>query len=152
MIDIAPTTLDDPAVVAMFRALDAEIIATSPPGTIHFLTVDATDVEGDGVVLIARIADRPCGCAVLRRIDEGAAEVKRMWVDPDTRGVGVGRALLDELIDRARRLGVGEVRLETDAALGSAVMLYRRFGFTECPPWGPYVDAPDSLCMAVRLD
>lgn len=151
MIDIVSTTLDDPDIVSMFDALDAEIIATSPPGTTHFLTVDATDVEGDGVVLIARIADRPCGCAVLRRIDDEAAEVKRMWVDPDVRGAGVGSALLDELLDRARRIGIGEVRLETDAALGPAVMLYRRFGFTECPPWGPYIDAPDSLCMAVRL-
>jgi ribosomal protein S18 acetylase RimI-like enzyme len=54
-----------------------------------------------------------------------------MWVDPLTRGLGLGRRLLHELERHAREAGVGVVRLETNRALTEAIALYRRSGYHE---------------------
>ena len=63
-----------------------------------------------------------------------------MWVDPNSRGRGVGRRLLERLEALARESGVRTVRLETNRALGEAIGLYRRSGFAEVAPFNdePY--------------
>ncbi|MBV9452570.1 MAG: GNAT family N-acetyltransferase [Rubrobacter sp.] len=68
------------------------------------------------------------------------AELKRMWVDPGSRGLGVGRRLLESLEALARENGVRELHLETNRALKEATELYRRAGYKEVAPFNdePY--------------
>src|SRR5690606_22809221 len=68
------------------------------------------------------------------------AEIKRMWVDPGVRGLGVGRRLLHELESRAAARGVSIVRLETNRSLREAIALYRSAGYVEVEPFNdePY--------------
>ena len=82
----------------------------------------------------------------------GTGEIKRMWVDPTSRGLRLGAALLDALETSAAGHGVTELRLETGAYLTSAVALYRSAGFADGPPWGRYVGMTHSLTMVKRID
>jgi DNA-binding MarR family transcriptional regulator/GNAT superfamily N-acetyltransferase len=95
-----------------------------------------------GLLLLARIRRRAIGCGALKFHSGALAELKRMWVAPDARGLGVGRRLLIELEDRARAAGAALLHLETNRALTEAITLYRHSGFVEVAPFNdePYAD------------
>ncbi|MEV6162483.1 helix-turn-helix domain-containing GNAT family N-acetyltransferase [Streptomyces sp. NPDC052052] len=93
-----------------------------------------------GLFLVARLHGKPVGCAGLKLPAGAPAEIKRLWVHPRTRGLGLARRLLSELEGRAARHGSGLVRLDTNKALETATRLYRRSGYTEVPAFNdePY--------------
>ena len=76
-----------------------------------------------GLLLIARLHGRPIGCGALKFHQRRPAELKRMWIAPAARGLGVGRRLLGELERTAREAGVVVLRLETNRALSEAIAL-----------------------------
>ncbi|RFU84155.1 GNAT family N-acetyltransferase [Streptomyces triticagri] len=93
-----------------------------------------------GLFLVARLYGDPVGCAGLKLPHGAAAEVKRMWVAPDARGLGLARRFLAELESEAARHGHDTLRLDTNKALASAIGLYRSAGFREVPAFNdePY--------------
>jgi GNAT superfamily N-acetyltransferase len=98
------------------------------------LSISADDEEltpPAGLFLIATLHAEPVGCGALKFHPGAPAEIKRMWVSPAARGLGIGRRLLAELEDRARAGGVRTVRLETNRTLREAVGLYRAAGYRE---------------------
>lgn len=102
-----------------------------------FLIVEGQDLAGE---------EADIGCGGIRRItpsDEGAVrfEVKHLWVQPHTRGSGLGAALLVELERRARELGAGELVLDTNSSLEAAGRLYAKAGFESI---APYNDNPNA--------
>jgi DNA-binding MarR family transcriptional regulator/GNAT superfamily N-acetyltransferase len=84
-----------------------------------------------GLLLVARLRGAPVGCGALKLHGKAPAEIKRMWVSPSVRGLGLGRRLLCELEDRAREAGVTVARLETNRSLAEAISLYRAAGYRE---------------------
>ena len=115
---------------AYFAELDSRFDAGFDPS--RSISADAVELsEPAGLLLVARLRGEPIGCGALKLHGGGPAEVKRMWVAPAARGLGVGRRILAELEDHARRRGVGVVRLETNKALREASGLYRSAGFAE---------------------
>jgi DNA-binding MarR family transcriptional regulator/GNAT superfamily N-acetyltransferase len=86
-----------------------------------------------GLLLVARLRGRPVGCGALKFHRGAPAELKRMWVAPDVRGLGLGRRLLHELEVKARRHRVKVLRLETNGTLHEAIQLYRASGYREVP-------------------
>ena len=85
------------------------------------IPADAGDLTPPaGLLRVARLRGRPVGCGALKFHDRASAELKRMWVSPDVRGMGLGRRLLRELEQDAAR-----------AALGEAINLYRQEGYRE---------------------
>ena len=91
-------------------------------------------VEPDGLFLVARLRGEPVACGALR-VRGAESELKRMWVAPAARGLGLGRRLLAELEQHARERGATVVRLETNRALVEAIGLYRSAGYVEIPPY-----------------
>jgi DNA-binding MarR family transcriptional regulator/GNAT superfamily N-acetyltransferase len=91
----------------------------------HELTLPA------GLFLVAHLRQEPVGCGALKFHTDAPSELKRMWVAPRVRGLGVGRRLLDELERHAKQAGVRVLRLETNRALTEAIALYRRSGYEE---------------------
>ncbi|MET7640941.1 helix-turn-helix domain-containing GNAT family N-acetyltransferase [Streptomyces sp. NPDC005438] len=93
-----------------------------------------------GEFLVARLNGEPLGCAGLKLPVGAPAEVKRMWVAPQARGLGLGRRFLAELETRAAGHGHRLLRLDTNKALTTAVHLYRARGFEEVPAFNdePY--------------
>jgi len=84
-----------------------------------------------GAFVIARLKERPVGCGALKLHPRAPAELKRMWVSPDSRGLGVGRKLLVELERLAKNGGARRVQLETNRTLKEAIQLYRSAGYRE---------------------
>ncbi|WP_351226921.1 helix-turn-helix domain-containing GNAT family N-acetyltransferase [Streptomyces sp. NPDC002133] len=84
-----------------------------------------------GLFLLARLHGEPVGCAGLKLPPGAPAEIKRMWVAPHARGLGLGRRFLTDLEARAARNGFDVLRLDTNKALGAAIGLYRSCGFQE---------------------
>jgi len=84
-----------------------------------------------GLLLLARLRGRPIGCGALKFHGRAPAELKRMWVAPEARGLGVGRRLLLELEQHAWTAGARTVRLETNRTLKEAIALYRSCGYRE---------------------
>ena len=93
-----------------------------------------------GLFLVARLHGEPVGCAGLKLPPGSPAEIKRLWVSPRSRGLGLARRLLSELETRAARHGSDRVRLDTNRALTAATRLYRDSGYTEVPAFNdePY--------------
>jgi DNA-binding MarR family transcriptional regulator len=84
-----------------------------------------------GLFLVARLHGEPVGCAGLKLPPGAPAEIKRMWVAPRARRLGLGRRFLAELEARAARHGCGVLRLDTNKALSPAISLYHSYGFQE---------------------
>jgi putative acetyltransferase len=140
--------------LALIRSLDAELQAMYPePGANHF-TLDPDDVApGRGAFLVAYRNGEPVGCGAVRLIDPETGELKRMYVDPNLRGQGVGRQLVTALETEARALGARRLVLETGHRQLAALALYERTGFQKIPLYGEYCLTPDtSVCLGKPLD
>jgi GNAT superfamily N-acetyltransferase len=94
-----------------------------------------------GALLLARGADgRPLGCVALRSMEPaGCCEMKRLYVAPAARGMGLGKALVEAVVDAARHAGYRELRLDTLPEMTDAQALYARRGFVRI---APYYDTP----------
>jgi DNA-binding MarR family transcriptional regulator/GNAT superfamily N-acetyltransferase len=103
---------------------------------------DAEMTPPAGLLLVASLRGEPVGCGALIFYPDAVGLLKRMWVAPSVRGLGLGRRLLYELEDRGRAHGVRLMRLETKAELGDAVQMYRTSGYCEVVPFNdePYAD------------
>lgn len=104
---------------------------------------DAKDMRRPRGSFIVAISDTlPVGCVGLKGTDYGYAEIKRLWVAPSARGLGLGKRLMDAAEDAARALGIALLRLDTNSALPEAGQLYRTTGWREIPRFNddPYPD------------
>lgn len=151
-IDIAAAPLDSDAARALIARLDAELTELYPdPADRHF-GLTAEQVSGRaGVFLVAALDGVPVGCGALRRLDDVTGELKRMFVAPEARRLGVGRGLLGELERRARGLGLRRLVLETGVRQHEAVAMYERDGFERMPCYGEYERSNASICMGKLL-
>jgi len=151
---IAPATLADlDAVRDLFRAY-----AASLPIDLEYQNFRAelehlpgAYAQPGGTLLLARIAHNPAGCVALRRLELSIGEMKRLYVRPEYRGMGLGPALVEGAIAAARGLGYEEMYLDTLPSMSSAQRLYIRRGFREIAPYGGPA-APGTRYLALRLD
>jgi putative acetyltransferase len=105
----------------------------------------------DGYLLIASVDEKPAGCVALRKIDDGVGELKRMYVRPEFRGLGIGNALATTLLNKARDIGYRVIRLDTVASMTAARAIYAQMGFTPCNAY--YSNPlPDVIYMEKVLD
>ena len=101
-----------------------------------------------GALVLALIDGRVAGCAALRQFDAQRGEAKRLYVRPEFRGRGVGRALLDWAIAEARGMGYREMVGDTIPEMAVALAMYDRAGFERT---GPYAAAPTPGAIYLRL-
>jgi putative acetyltransferase len=148
--------VDDPR-RADVRALIARHLAFSreqtPIADVHALDLEAL-VEPDVTFFSCRGDDGTLlAVGALRMLDAGHAELKSMHTVEAARGHGMGRAMVDHLVDVARSRGVARVSLETGTgpAFAAAQRLYERAGFRPCEAFGTYVNGPHNQCMTLPL-
>jgi GNAT superfamily N-acetyltransferase len=103
------------------------------------------------VFLVAALDGEAVGCGALRRLDDATGELKRMYVAPAARRLGVGRGLLDELERRARGLGLRRLVLETGLRQHEAMAMYERAGYARIECFGEYEGGGASVCMEKLL-
>lgn len=106
------------------------------------ISADADELRSPaGLFVVATLRSEPIGCGALKFHTNEPTELKRMWVDPSARGLGIGRRLLSELEAEAERRGSRMVRLETNKSLTEAIALYRSTGYLEVRPFNDEVYA-----------
>jgi GNAT superfamily N-acetyltransferase len=104
-----------------------------------------------GRLLLARYADHASGCIALRKLEGGVCEMKRLYVRPGDRGLGLGRMLVERLIAEARATSYERMRLDTVAsAMKDAIALYRMLGFVEIAPYSS-IPVESALWMELVL-
>jgi DNA-binding MarR family transcriptional regulator/GNAT superfamily N-acetyltransferase len=143
MVQVVPTDPRHPHARHCLRAYFAELAERFAGGFDPARSIPADNDEltpPRGVLLVATLHGEPVGCAALKLHDDAPTEVKRMWVAPDVRGLGLGRRLLAELEAWAIGRGARTLRLETNGALTEAIGLYRAAGYREVPAFNdePY--------------
>lgn len=102
----------------------------------------------EGRLLLAREGGQPAGCAALRKLSDGICEMKRLYVRPDFRRRGLGRALAGRIVAAAREIGYASMRLDTLASMKEAIQLYESLGFRRIPP---YYDNPNGAAIFLEL-
>jgi GNAT superfamily N-acetyltransferase len=152
-IDVRSEPIASAVPQSMIRALNAELSALYPEdGTPSHFRLDEDEVApGRGVFLVAYADGEPRACGAIRLLDPRTAEVKRMYVAPDARGLGLGRRVLAELEAEARRLGARTVVLETGVRQPEAIAMYEKAGYSKIAAFGEYVEHPLSLFFGKGL-
>ena len=106
--------------------------------------------EPEGRVYVAYVADEPVGCIALRKLDDGICEMKRLYLRDAARGRGIGKELIEKVIDEARSIDYRKMRLDTyPPKMGKAMSLYESHGFRQIPP---YYDNPHDDTLFMELD
>lgn len=101
--------------------------------------------------VIARQNGRAVGCGAIRQLASGVAEIKRVFVEPAARQLGIGRKILAALESIARDLGYKALQLETGVRQPAAIRLYETAGYQRIPGYGRYRDDPMSVCFKKDL-
>lgn len=147
-IGLEPPLQDD--VVEMIEALDSYLASLYPSSSNHLASIDS--LKGEDVrFLVARVDGQAAGCGALLLAPRGYVELKRMYVKPDVRALGIGAAILRELELLARKEHHTCIRLETGVDQPEALALFRRAGYVECDPFGDYGPDPLSVFMEKTL-
>jgi putative acetyltransferase len=105
--------------------------------------------EPEGRLLIAVTEGEIAGCAALRKSEPNIAEMKRLYVRPAFRGRGLGGELARKVIEDARAVGYGSLRLDTLPRMEQAIRIYREFGFREIPAYSD--NPPGAICFELTL-
>jgi putative acetyltransferase len=151
-MQITPDDLSGPEIRALLEVHFAGMLASSPPGSCHFLDFDGLNAP-DVTFWSIWDAGSLAGCGALKQLDACHGEIKSMRTAADHLGKGVGTAMLRHIIAEAKARGMTRLSLETGSgdAFAAAHALYLRFGFEYCPPFGDYTDDPFSRFMTLEF-
>lgn len=105
----------------------------------------------DGALILAKRDGIPAGCVGLRKMEGRRCEMKRLYVRPEFRGKGLGKALCSRIILKGRQLGYREMLLDTLSTMTDAQALYRSHGFRETVPYY-HNPLPEAQYMQLTLD
>jgi putative acetyltransferase len=144
---------DDPASPAareLIERLDIHMSGLYPAESNHLLSVEALR-QPNVTLLTAGVDGEVAGCGAFVNQGGEYAEIKRMFVLPEFRGLKLGRRILEELENRARASGLALARLETGIHQPEALLLYERAGYQRCGPFGDYSEDPLSIFMEKKL-
>jgi len=151
-LEVRREDLTSTSATALIGALNAELAERYPEeGSNHFRLDQEEVAEGRGAFLVCYGNGHQVACGAIRRLDAEVAEIKRMFVEPGSRGRGIGTRLLTVLEAEARRLGVTRLVLETGVRQPEALALYARAGFIRVAGFGEYAGSPLSVCLEKEL-
>lgn len=120
-------------------------------GEEHAFYAQFNKTESIKNVILTYIENECIGCGALRKYDDKTAEIKRMFVKPGFRGLGIGRKILNELEAWAAELFFTECILETGKKQTEAVGLYKSYGYEVIPNYEPYAGKELSICFRKKL-
>ncbi len=152
-MEIRPDELTGDAIVALLQEHLAHMRSVSPPESTHALDIDGLRAP-DVSFWSAWSGQTLLGCCALRRLDASHGEIKSMRTATTHLRKGVAARLLEHLFDEARRRRYHTLYLETGSmdAFRPARALYRRYGFSESPPFANYEPDPNSVFMRCDLN
>jgi putative acetyltransferase len=144
-VAISPERPNSPDAAGLILELEAHLASLYPATSRHGFSVERLVAENVDFFVL-RTDGMPAGCGGILFVDGEYGEIKRMYVRPELRGLGLGRRILEHLTRHAMSRGITLLRLETGIHQREAIALYERQGFHRIPPFGPYTDDPLTLC------
>jgi len=151
---IAAERPDTADAVTLIMELEAQLEPLYPQESRHGFSVEKL-IQEAVAFFVLRYDGTPAGCGGVKlfgpEYGEVYGEVKRMYIRPQFRGLGLSKLMLNQLADHARQQGVSLLRLETGIHQLEAIGLYESFGFQRIPPFGAYEEDPLSLFYEKRI-
>lgn len=141
---------DSPDAHLLIDELTEYLTPLSPPESRHGYDIEkllARNVD----FFVVRVEGEAAGCGGIEFFGNEYGEIKRMYVRPRFRGLGLGKLIVNHLVDHARGYGLPLVRLETGTKFADAVGLYESVGFYRIPPFGEYKPDPLSTFFEKRI-
>jgi putative acetyltransferase len=140
---------DNPDFAILIKDLDANL--QSRNGDMQEFFNQFNKVDQIKHVIVAYLNKVPAGCGAIKRYDNDAAEVKRMFVGEEYRGKGIAGKILTELENWAKELGYTHTILETSKTQYEAVALYTKKGYSVIDNYGQYKGIENSICFKKEL-
>jgi putative acetyltransferase len=142
-----PDTAD---AMLLIDELEAYLAPQYPAESRHGFSVEKL-IQENVAFFVMRQDSIPAGCGGVKLFGAEYGELKRMYVRPQFRGLGLAKQMLNQLADYALSQGVSLLRLETGIYQTEAIGLYERWGFAQIPPFGAYKADPLSLFYEKRI-
>jgi GNAT superfamily N-acetyltransferase len=148
-ITITKTTSENPDFINLITAFDAYLWAKYPELKTNYWGNNIIEINPN--VVIVYLDDKPVACACFKKYDKNTIEIKRMFVLPEARGLGLAQRILQELEFWAHELGYSYSVLETLHKQTAAIELYQKAGYTIVDNYEPYVGLEMSVCMRKQI-
>lgn len=149
MVTLVRTNSGNPDFVRLVNLLDADLAVRD--GAEHAFYSQFNKIEGIRYAIVAYKASVPIGCGAIKEFSSGEAEIKRMFVCPQVRNLGIASKILLALEQWASELGYKRCLLETGKRQPEAIALYMKNGFRQIPNYGQYQGVNNSLCFSKKI-
>ena len=132
---------DAPDAILLIEELEGELAPKYPSESRHGYSIEKL-IKQKVAFFVTRVDAQPAGCGGVQLFGREYGELKRMYVRPQFRGLGLGKLMLEHLSAYTRENGVNILRLETGIHQREAIVMYERWGFQSIPPFGDYKEDP----------
>lgn len=148
-VRISKTTSENPDFVNLIAALDKSLWEHYPELKTNYWGNNILELNPN--VIVVYLHEKPVACGCFKKYDKNAIEIKRMFVSPEVRGMGLAQTILLELEGWAHDLGYSFSVLETLHKQKEAIALYQKTGYTIVDNYEPYVGLENSICMRKQI-
>jgi len=149
LIEVVRTTSDNPDFVNLIKTFDTFLWQRYPELKKDYWGNNL--IEFNPNVIIVYLDKKPVGCGCFKKYNQNTAELKRMFVSPDARGLGLAQLIIKELEMEATNQGFETFILETLYKQIEAISLYQKMGFSIVENYEPYVGLENSVCMSKSI-
>jgi putative acetyltransferase len=149
MIKILRTNSENPDFIALVKLLDAYLAVLD--GEDHLFYAQFNKIDKIMNVVLAYENETPVACGAIKEFMTGTIEVKRMYVSPTSRKMGIASSILSELENWAHELSYTKSILETGTMQKAAIGLYLKSGYKVIPNYGQYAGVENSICFEKKL-
>lgn len=144
-IKVVRTTNENPDFISLIAALDKGLWESYPELKSNYWGNNVIELNPNVVVIY--LDEKPVACSCFKKYGKNTIEIKRMFVAPEARGLGLAKQILVELELWAQELGFLFSVLETLYKQKEAINLYQKVGYTIVDNYEPYVGLENSICM-----
>ena len=148
-VRISKTTSENIDFVNLIAALDKSLWERYPELQTNYWGNNILELNPN--VVVVYLHDKPVACGCFKKYDKNTIEIKRMFVSPESRGMGLAQTILRELELWAHDLGYSFSVLETLYKQKEAIALYQKMGYTIVDNYEPYVGLENSICMRKQI-
>jgi len=149
MLKIIRTDSNNSDFQSLVRLLDADLAIRD--GDMHGYYAQYNKIDAIKNAVVAYDGETAVGCGAFKPFDDDSVEIKRMYVRPENRGVGIAVEVLKELENWAAELDFKAAVLETGKKQPEAIRLYEKSGYELIPNYGQYIGLENSVCMKKSL-
>jgi GNAT superfamily N-acetyltransferase len=149
IMKVVKTTSENPDFLSLIKTFDSYLWERYPELKTNYWGNNIIELNKNVVVIY--LDEKPAACGCFKKYDNDTIEIKRMFVAPDARGLGLAQRVLQELELWAKELDYSVSVLETLYKQQEAISLYQKVGYEVVDNYGPYVGLNDSICMRKQI-